>query len=56
MATKAIPSCNVVCVTGEDMKKDVSDMLKVLFDANPKSVGGKLPSDDIYYFVSNSGK
>ena len=23
--------------------------LKVLFDANPKSVGGKLPGEDFYY-------
>lgn len=56
VATKAIPGCNVVCVTGEAMKKDVSDMLKVLFEANPKSVGGKLPADDLYYFVPDAGK
>lgn len=31
------------------MQVMVSGMLKVLFDANPKSVGGKLPSDDMFY-------
>ena len=31
------------------MKKAISDYLKVLFDANPKAVGGALPGDDFYY-------
>ena len=41
LAEKAIPNCNIVCITGEEMQVMVSGMLKVLFDANPKSVGGK---------------
>ena len=49
LAEKAIPNCNIVCITGEEMQVMVSGMLKVLFDANPKSVGGKLPSDDMFY-------
>ena len=48
-AEKAIPNCNIVCITGEEMQVMVSGMLKVLFDANPKSVGGKLPGDDMFY-------
>ena len=49
IAKQAIPQCNIVCYTGTEMKKAVSDYLKVLFDANPKAVGGALPGDDFYY-------
>ena len=49
IAKQAIPQCNIVCYTGDEMKKAVSDYLKVLFDANPKAVGGALPGDDFYY-------
>ena len=31
------------------MKKALSGYLSVLYNANPKSVGGKLPDDDFYY-------
>ena len=30
------------------MKSAASAVLNVLFAANPKSVGGKLPGDDLY--------
>ena len=49
IAKRAIPNCNIVLVKGAQMQANVSAMLKVLFDANPKSVGGKLPGDDFYY-------
>ncbi len=49
VAKKAIPNCNITLVKGSDMKNAVGAMLQVLFDANPKSVGGKLPADDFYY-------
>ena len=49
IAKKAIPQCNIVCYTGEEMKKAVSAYLKVLFDANPASIGGAMPADDFYY-------
>ena len=48
-AKAAIPNCNIVCITGEDMKASAQNMLQVLFDADPKSVGGKLPGDEFYY-------
>ncbi|MCR4955414.1 MAG: ABC transporter substrate-binding protein [Lachnospiraceae bacterium] len=48
IAKKAIPNCNLTLVTGTEMKDMVGNMLKVLSDANPASVGGKLPSDDFY--------
>ncbi|MCQ2552998.1 MAG: ABC transporter substrate-binding protein [Clostridia bacterium] len=48
IAEKAMPFCNMVCITGKDMKAGVSGYLKTLFDQNPKAVGGQLPGDDYY--------
>lgn len=48
-AKAAIPNANIVCITGEQMKQSAQAMLQVLFDADPKSVGGKLPGDNFYY-------
>ena len=33
------------------MKKYIEAYLKVLYEQNPASVGGKLPGDDFYYGV-----
>ncbi|MBP3813035.1 MAG: ABC transporter substrate-binding protein, partial [Butyrivibrio sp.] len=49
LAKKAIPNCAVVCISGKDIKKTLSGYLEVLFEQDPKSVGGALPSDDFYY-------
>jgi NitT/TauT family transport system substrate-binding protein len=49
VALKAIPKSNIVCITGDDMKTQASELLKVLFAKNPISVGGKLPDDKFYY-------
>ena len=49
IAEKALPHCNIVCVTGEEMGTKLSGYLQVLFDAEPTSVGGKLPGEDFYY-------
>ena len=49
VAEKAIPYCNIVCITGEEMKTSVQGYFQVLFDQNPQSVGGSLPGDDFYY-------
>ena len=51
VAKKAIPNCNIVCITGEEMKTKLSAYLQVLFDSDPKSVGGKLPEDAFYYIA-----
>ena len=48
-ATKAIPNCNIVCVTGREMVDMVTGMLAVLFDADPKSVGGTLPGEEMFW-------
>lgn len=49
VAKKALPYCNITCITGEDMKTALSGYLQVLFDQDAKSVGGKLPEADFYY-------
>lgn len=48
IAQKAIPGCNIVCLSGEDMREALSGYLGVLFDADPASVGGALPDEDFY--------
>ena len=49
VAEKALPCCNIVCVTGSEMQTKLSGYLQVLFDAEPSSVGGALPGDDFCY-------
>lgn len=49
VAKKALPDCNIVAIAGDEMKTDLAGYLQVLFDANPKSVGGTMPDDDFYY-------
>lgn len=49
VAKKAIPGCNLVCITGNEMKQALSGCLEVIYDQNPKAVGGKLPGNDFYY-------
>ena len=49
VAEKAIPACNIVCVTGEDMAERLSGYLDVLAEQNPEAVGGSVPGDDFYY-------
>lgn len=49
IAEKAIPYCNIVCITGEEMKTAAQGYLATLMEQNPQSVGGALPGDDFYY-------
>ena len=49
IAEKAIPFCNLVCITGEGMKDALSGYLKTLYDQNKKAVGGKMPDSVFYY-------
>lgn len=48
-AEKAIPNCNICFITGEEMKDMLESFYNVLFEAEPKSVGGKLPNAEFYY-------
>lgn len=49
VAQTAIPECNIVCITGDEMQEKLSGYLSALNDQNPEAVGGKLPDDDFYY-------
>lgn len=49
VAVKAVPECNIVCITGDEMKEKLSGYLAVLLEQNPQSVGGALPEDNFYY-------
>ena len=51
VAEKALPHCNIVCLTGQEMFDKLSGYLQVLAEANPESVGGQLPGDDFYYGI-----
>lgn len=49
VAKKAIPECNITLVTGDEMQKALDEYFNVLYSFNPSSVGGKVPSEEIYY-------
>lgn len=49
VAKQALPYCNIVCITGEEMKTAAEGFLSILAEANPSSVGGALPAEDFYY-------
>lgn len=51
VALKALPGCNLTFVAGEEMKEQISGYYQVLFDADPKSIGGELPDDGFYYMA-----
>lgn len=51
IAKKALPNCNIVCLTGEELKADAAGYLQVLYDADPAAVGGTLPGEDFYWAV-----
>ncbi len=48
IAKQAIPYCNVTFITGKEMKEKAMGYLQVLFDQNPKAVGGKLEEGMFY--------
>ena len=49
VAKKAVPHCSIVCIEGAEMQTLLSGYLSVLFEQNPKAVGGTLPDDGFYY-------
>lgn len=49
VAEKAIPYCSISYIDGNDMKEMVYGYLKVLYDMNPATVGGELPTEDFFY-------
>ena len=49
VAKKAIPNCHIVCIDSMEMYDKLSGYLQVLYDIDPKSVGGALPERSFYY-------
>ena len=52
IAKQALPKCNIVCITGQEMKDALNGYLNVLYEQDAASVGGQLPGDDFYYIGS----
>ena len=51
VAEKAIPQCSLTFMTGNQMKDVLEDYYSILFQTEPKSIGGGLPYDSFYYGV-----
>lgn len=49
IAKQAIPYCNITFLSGAEMKTAMTGYLEVLYDQNPKSIGGAMPEDGFYY-------
>ena len=49
IAAEAIPRCNLVCVTGEEMKAALSAYLEALAGFDAGLIGGALPEEGFYY-------
>lgn len=49
IAEAALPYCNIVCITNDEMEKALSGYLEVLYNADKSSVGENLPGEDFYY-------
>lgn len=49
IAKQAIPYCNIVFLTGSEMRAALEGYLQTLYDADPASVGGAMPGDGFYY-------
>lgn len=50
VAAKAIPDCNLCCVTGADIQNAIEPYYNVLYAANPAAIGGAVP-DEAFYFI-----
>lgn len=48
VAESALPRCNIVWLSGDDYAETLESFLSVIFEANPKSIGGKMPGEDFY--------
>lgn len=49
IAMKAIPNCNITFIEGDEMQAALVGYLEALYNLDPQSVGGTLPSEDFYY-------
>jgi len=49
IATRALPYSNITFIEGTEMEELLSGFLQVLFEQNPESIGGEMPSEEFYY-------
>ena len=49
VAKAAIPQINLVYISGADIRDTINGYFDVLWQANPKSIGGFVPDDSFYY-------
>lgn len=49
IAAKAIPQCNVIFLSGEDMRDVIQGYFGALFTIDPAAIGGSIPDDAFYY-------
>lgn len=51
LALKAIPNCNIAFISGSELAEPMKGFFGVLHAANPASVGGAIPADEIFYIA-----
>lgn len=51
VAKVSIPRANIRYITGSEMKEKMSEYLRILGEADMKTIGGKMPGDDFYLIV-----
>ncbi len=49
IAKKALPNCNICYIAGADMKPVMNTFTQKIFEYDPTSIGGKMPTDSFYY-------
>ena len=49
VAEKAIPYCSITYIDGSDMKNMLYGYLSALYEMDPTTVGGELPTKDFFY-------
>lgn len=45
IAEKAIPRCNLVCITGDELRQVLEAYLQTLYDFDPALLGGSIPEE-----------
>ena len=55
IAEAAIPACNIVCITGEEMVTKASGYIDALYEQNPEAVGGKTADESYFYLAESEG-
>jgi len=54
VAEKVLPYCNIVCITGGEMRDMLSGYLAALAEQAPNAVGGAVPGEGFYYVLASS--